>query len=125
MNATFRTAHALALAGWPSSCGPSSPNDTVELLTAHPERIKEIQRLCREDCSKVSDELCLRAAEAAKRRFFGDLADTSHPVNSSPRRACPATGLLHTLSLTTTAIDKDQMKIAVRRILKRISISTV
>lgn len=72
MNTAFRTAHALALAGLLSACGPSPTNDTVEFLTAHPERIKEIQRLCREDRSKVSDELCLRAAEAAKRRFFGD-----------------------------------------------------
>lgn len=72
MTAAFRTAHALALAGLLSACGPSPTNDTVEFLTAHPERIKEIQRLCREERSKVSDELCLRAAEAAKRRFFGD-----------------------------------------------------
>jgi hypothetical protein len=72
MNAVFRTAQALALAGLLSACGPSPTNETVEFLTAHPERIKEIQRLCREERSKVSDELCLRAAEAAKRRFFGD-----------------------------------------------------
>ncbi|WP_075255833.1 EexN family lipoprotein [Herbaspirillum camelliae] len=72
MNAIFRTAHALALAGLLSACEPSPANDTVEFLTAHPERIKEVQRLCREERSKVSDDLCLRAAEAAKRRFFGD-----------------------------------------------------
>ncbi|MBP2845604.1 EexN family lipoprotein [Dickeya oryzae] len=72
MNAAFRAAYALALACLLSACGPSPANDTVEFLTAHPERIKEIQRLCREERSKVSDDLCLRAAEAAKRRFFGD-----------------------------------------------------
>jgi hypothetical protein len=72
MNTAFRTARVLALVGLLSACGPSRTNDTVEFLTAHPERIKEIQRLCREDRSKVSDELCVRAAEAAKRRFFGD-----------------------------------------------------
>lgn len=72
MNAVFRTAQALALACLLLACGPSPTNETVEFLTAHPERIKEIQRLCREDRSKVTDELCLRAAEAAKRRFFGD-----------------------------------------------------
>ncbi|MDH0358222.1 EexN family lipoprotein [Aeromonas caviae] len=72
MNAASRTAHALALACLLSACGPSPANDTVEFLTAHPERIKEIQRLCREERTKVTDELCVRAAEAAKRRFFGD-----------------------------------------------------
>lgn len=72
MNTAFRTAPALALASLLSACGPSPANDTVEFLTAHPERIKEIQRLCHEERSKVSDELCLRAAEATKRRFFGD-----------------------------------------------------
>ena len=55
-----------------TACGPSQPSETVDFLVAHPERIKEIQRLCKEDRTKVSDELCVRAAEASKRRFFGD-----------------------------------------------------
>ena len=55
-----------------TACGSSQPSETVEFLVAHPERIKEIQRLCKEDRTKVSDELCVRAAEASKRRFFGD-----------------------------------------------------
>lgn len=55
-----------------ASCGSAQPSETVDFLVAHPERIKEIQRLCKEDRAKVGDELCLRAAEAAKRRFFGD-----------------------------------------------------
>jgi len=54
------------------ACGPSQPSETVDALVANPERIKEIQRQCKEDRAKVGDELCLRAAEAAKRRFFGD-----------------------------------------------------
>lgn len=49
--------------------------------------------------------------------------DTSHPVSSFPRRACPATGLLLTPSLTTTVINRDLKRIAARRILKRIPIS--
>ncbi|MCK6817917.1 EexN family lipoprotein [Enterobacter chengduensis] len=72
MNTFIRTTHTLALASLMSACGPSPANDTVEFLAAHPERIREIQRLCREDRSKVRDELCVRSAEAAKRRFFGD-----------------------------------------------------
>lgn len=59
---------AIALA----ACNPSQPTDTVESLVANPARIKEIQRLCKEERSKVNDQMCLRAAEAAKRRFFGD-----------------------------------------------------
>jgi uncharacterized lipoprotein YmbA len=55
-----------------AACGPAQPSETVDALVANPERMKEIQRLCKEDRVKVGDELCLRAAEAAKRRFFGD-----------------------------------------------------
>ena len=55
-----------------TACGPSQPSETVDALAANPDRIKEIQRQCREDRSKVGDELCLRSAEAANRRFFGD-----------------------------------------------------
>ncbi|GAO24316.1 lipoprotein [Alicycliphilus sp. B1] len=55
-----------------AACGPAQPSETVDALVANPERIKEIQRLCKEERAKVGDELCLRAAEAAKRRFFGD-----------------------------------------------------
>lgn len=54
------------------ACSESQPSETVDFLVAHPDRIKEIQRQCKEDRAKVGDELCLRAAEAAKRRFFGD-----------------------------------------------------
>lgn len=55
-----------------TACGPSQPSETVDYLVAHPERIKELQRQCKEDRAKVGDELCVRAAEAANRRFFGD-----------------------------------------------------
>ena len=62
----------LMLAATLTACGPSLPSETVDFLVAHPERIKELQRQCKEDRAKVSDELCVRAAEAANRRFFGD-----------------------------------------------------
>jgi hypothetical protein len=58
-----------------TACGPSKPTDTVESLVADPERMKEVQRLCKEDRAKVNDEICVRAAEAANRRFFGDLPE--------------------------------------------------
>ncbi|HEN3452936.1 TPA: EexN family lipoprotein [Yersinia enterocolitica] len=82
MNAAFRTTHVLALVGLLSACGPSPTNDTVEFLTAHPERIREVQRLCREERTKVTDDLCVRAAEAAKRRFFGERPE-QHPKSTS------------------------------------------
>lgn len=62
----------LITAAMVTACGPAKPRDTVDSLVANPERIKEIQRLCKEERSKVGDEICLLAAEAAKRRFFGD-----------------------------------------------------
>jgi len=62
----------LMLAATLTACGPSQPSETVDFLVAHPERIKEIQRLCKDDRAKVGEELCRRAAEAANRRFFGD-----------------------------------------------------
>ncbi len=55
-----------------TACGPAKPTETVDELVANPERLREIQRLCREDRSKVSDEICQRAAQAFNRRFFGD-----------------------------------------------------
>ncbi len=55
-----------------TACGQSRPSETVDFLVAHPDRIKELQRQCKEDRAKVGDELCVRAAEAANRRFFGD-----------------------------------------------------
>lgn len=62
----------LMLAAALTACSPSQPSETVDFLVAHPERLKEIQRLCKEDRAKVGEELCRRAAEAANRRFFGD-----------------------------------------------------
>lgn len=62
----------LTMAAVLTACGPSKPTESVDELVANPARIKEIQRLCKEHRAKVGDELCLRAAAAAERRFFGD-----------------------------------------------------
>jgi len=62
----------LMMAATLTACGPSQPSETVDFLVAHPERLKEIRRLCKRDRAKVGEELCRRAAEAANRRFFGD-----------------------------------------------------
>ena len=62
----------LMLAAVLTACDSSQSSETVDTLVANPERIKEIQGQCKHDRAKVGDELCARAAEAAKRRFFGD-----------------------------------------------------
>ncbi|GAB2468911.1 hypothetical protein GCM10027082_20520 [Comamonas humi] len=62
----------LTMAALLTACGPAKPTETVDELVANPARIKEIQRLCKVDRAKVGDELCMRAAAAAERRFFGD-----------------------------------------------------
>jgi hypothetical protein len=74
-----------ALAVFLAACGPSQPMDSVESLVANPERIKEIQRLCKEDRAKVSDELCRRAAEAVNRQFFGDGKTPYTPSKEPPK----------------------------------------
>ncbi|MDA8520510.1 EexN family lipoprotein [Acidovorax sp. NCPPB 4044] len=62
----------LMLAAALAACSPSQSSETVDYLVAHPERLKEVQRLCKEDRPKAGEELCRRAAEAANRRFFGE-----------------------------------------------------
>ncbi len=51
-----------------TACGQSQPSETVDYLVAHPDRIKELQRQCKEDRARsVMNSAC--AAEAANRRF--------------------------------------------------------
>ena len=59
---------ALAL----TACGKPAPTDTVESLVANPERLKDVERLCRQDHAKMGDVLCNAASEARRRRFMGD-----------------------------------------------------
>ncbi|MEQ6436359.1 hypothetical protein V8Z74_15195 [Comamonas sp. w2-DMI] len=54
-----------------AACGPAKPTDTVDELVVNPERLKEIQRLCKEDRAKVNDGIYMRAAQAFRRRFMG------------------------------------------------------
>ena len=55
-----------------TACEKPAPTDTVESLVANPERLKEVQRLCRKDHAKMGDALCNSASEARRRRFMGD-----------------------------------------------------
>jgi hypothetical protein len=55
-----------------AACENSTPTDTVDSLVANPERLIEVQRLCKENASKVGDAECAAASEAYRRRFIGD-----------------------------------------------------
>ncbi len=55
-----------------SACGKPAPTDTVESLLANPERLREVQRRCKEDHAKIGDATCNAGAEAFRRRFMGD-----------------------------------------------------
>ena len=55
---------ALTLAG----CDKGAPSDTVQSLLANPERLKEVQRLCKEDPARMGAS-CAAASDAFRRRF--------------------------------------------------------
>jgi hypothetical protein len=54
------------------ACENPAPTDTVDSLVANPERLGKVQRLCKEEPSKVGDAECAAASEAYRRRFMGD-----------------------------------------------------
>ncbi|MCU0761966.1 MAG: EexN family lipoprotein [Hydrogenophaga sp.] len=72
---------ALALA----ACGRPQPVETVESLMDHPERLKQLRKVCKTDRPKLGDELCDRVAEASKRRFLGDGKVPYNPPKESPK----------------------------------------
>jgi hypothetical protein len=55
-----------------AACENFAPTDTVDSLVANPERLGEVQRVCKEEPGKVSDAECAAASEAYRRRFMGD-----------------------------------------------------
>lgn len=55
-----------------TACEKPEPINTVESLVVNPERLKEVERLCREDHAKMGDALCNAASEARRRRFMGN-----------------------------------------------------
>ena len=72
----------LMAAALTASCGPSQPTETVDFLVAHPERLKEVQRLCKEERAKAGEELCRRAPGPATRLFFGDRPEHNPPLGT-------------------------------------------
>lgn len=55
-----------------SGCENTAPTDTAESLAAHPARLRDVMRQCREDHAKVGDVVCDAASEAFRRRLMGD-----------------------------------------------------
>ena len=55
-----------------TACEKPAPIDTVDSLVAHPERLKEVQRLCKEDPARIGNAACTAASEAFRQRFMGD-----------------------------------------------------
>lgn len=45
--------------------------DTVDSLAADPERLREVQKLCKEDWVAAGEELCTAASKARRKRFMG------------------------------------------------------
>src|SRR5258707_12015597 len=52
------------------ACGPSQPSETVDALVANPERIKEIQRQCKEDRAKVESRSEEHTSELQSRQYL-------------------------------------------------------
>ncbi|CAG4892858.1 MULTISPECIES: EexN family lipoprotein [Paraburkholderia] len=57
----------LALTG----CGKSEPNDTVDSLISHPDRLREVERQCTDSDAKMPAAECSAASEARHRLFIG------------------------------------------------------
>ena len=65
------------------ACDQPAPTDTVDSLVAHPKRLKEVERQCRENHAKMGDALCNTASEARRRRFMGDGKSHYTPLPAS------------------------------------------
>lgn len=68
-----------------TACQPSTATDTVESLTSNRERLKEVERACKTDRTKMGDALCNAASEARRRRFMGD-GKVNTPSISTPSK---------------------------------------
>ena len=55
-----------------ASCGRSAPPDSIDSLVAHPDRLQEVLRQCRDDRAKMGDAICTNASEAFRQRFMGN-----------------------------------------------------
>lgn len=62
-----------------TSCGKSTPPDTVESLVAHPHRLREVERQCSNGSTRVSRAECNVASEARHRLFLGNGPQYTRP----------------------------------------------
>jgi hypothetical protein len=67
----------LRLALVPTAWDQSAPTDTVESLFANPERLKEMERLCREDHAKRGTPFATRRAKHAADASWGTAKTTT------------------------------------------------
>ncbi|HEL5339963.1 TPA: EexN family lipoprotein [Stenotrophomonas maltophilia] len=84
MKRTVLLPWALALA----ACGQAPTGKalpTVEELAADPVQLKELRQQCRLERAKVGDALCLRVAEATRKRFIGDGTVPYTPPKEPPK----------------------------------------
>lgn len=81
----MKTILALTLAALLTACSQSAPTDTVESLTANPERLKELRQQCKADRAKLGDVLCNAVAEATRKRFYGDGKTPYTPPKEPPK----------------------------------------
>lgn len=54
-----------------SACEKPMPFESAEALAERPERLKELQRQCREDWDKLGNAQCNAVTEAERKRFMG------------------------------------------------------
>ena len=72
-----------------AACGklePVQPIESVELLVANPDRLKELRAQCKADHAKVGDAQCNAVAEATRQRF---MRATPSPYANDPVRPPP------------------------------------
>ncbi|CAG0980999.1 hypothetical protein BURK2_01840 [Burkholderiales bacterium] len=73
-----------------AACGKPEPAESVESLSANPDRLKKLSAQCKTDHAKVGDALCNRVSEATRRRFMG--SGTPY-TPTQPFAATPASSL--------------------------------
>ncbi len=54
-----------------SACEKPRPFESAETLLANPERLKELQRECKDDWEKLGNAQCNAVVEAERTRFMG------------------------------------------------------
>jgi hypothetical protein len=68
-----------------SDCGPSQLSDSVDFLVAHPDRLREVERRCSGDYTKVGATECNAASEARHRLFMGNGKPAYTPLKKPPK----------------------------------------